>query len=370
MKIPKILRVLYSPSKVFEELAEKPSYKGVILILILFIILNTLAVYTLSTKQYVQRVKPDSFTEGVDIWTENATLWKSNVNCTRNSDEKVCGEYSIAFNVTNIDEVYMQISFPESINCSRKEFNQTSFSLKLVGSDTAPSSISLKLFSTASEYFMRDLEIASITNWNDWNCLNASLGIDEGWETEGNASWHIINGAEITVKFPENVNATLLLDTLVFQGQYEPQVSYFIYSALLYIAPFTMFWITSWVLLHLLTKYAGSNLTWKHNLMISGYSLTPTFVRGIFLAIIFLFLPVMNYQINVQSGNYTLKETPTVVELIFSLYSYSQVAFLAWGIIILTFAVRTLNNFTTGKSVIISLAAYLVAFLLAGFPGL
>ena len=368
MKIPKILQVLYSPSKVFKELAEKPSYKGVILILILFIASNILAVYTVYSKQYVQRTKPDLFENENDVWTENATFWKSNVNCTRNSNEKVYGEYSIAFNITNIDEVYMQISFPESINCSKEEFNQTSFSLKLVGSDTAPSNISLKLFSTAG-YFMRDLEIASITNWNDWNHLNASLGIEEEWKTEGNASWHTINGVKITVKFPENVNATLLLDALVFQGQYEPQVSYFIYSALLYIIPFTMFWIISWGLLHLLTKYAGSNLTWKHNLMISCYSLTPTFVRGIFLAIIFLFLPIMNYQISVPGGNYALKETPAVVELIFSLYSYSQVAFLAWGIIILTFAVRTLNNFTTGKSVIISLAAYLVAFLFAGFPG-
>ena len=61
MKIPKILRVLYSPSKVFEELAEKPSYKGVILILILFIASNILAVYTVYSKQYVQRTKPDFF---------------------------------------------------------------------------------------------------------------------------------------------------------------------------------------------------------------------------------------------------------------------------------------------------------------------
>ncbi|MCD6241943.1 hypothetical protein J7K27_10635, partial [Candidatus Bathyarchaeota archaeon] len=276
MKIPKILQVLYSPSKVFKELAEKPSYKGVILILILFIASNILAVYTVYSKQYVQRTKPDLFENENDIWTENATLWKSNVNCTRNSDEKVYGEYSIAFNVTNIDEVYMQISFPESINCSKEGFNQTSFSLKLVGSDTAPSNISLKLFSTAG-YFMRDLEIASITNWNDWNHLNASLGVKEGWKTEGNVSWHTINGVKITVKFPRNVNATLLLDALFFRGQYEPLLNYFTVIAsqysMLYFMSFILLWIIFGGLLYILSKYAGSELAWKHDLIISGYSL-------------------------------------------------------------------------------------------------
>jgi len=366
LKIPKILRVLYSPSKVFKELAEKPSYKGVILILILFIASNILAVYTVYSKQYVQRTKPDLFENENDIWTENATLWKSNVNCTQNSDEKVYGEYSIAFNVTNIDKVYMQISFPESINCSKEEFNQTSFSLKLVGSDTAPSNISLKLFSTAG-YFMRDLEIASITNWNDWNHLNASLSVEEGWKTEGNASWHTINGVEITVKFPENVNATLLLDALFFRGQYEPLLNYFTVIAsqysMLYFMSFVLLWIIFGGLLYILSKYAGSELAWKHDLIISGYSLAPLFIQGIFFAILFSFLPRTNIPLGTVTGTV---ESGT---LIFNLASYSQFLFLAWGIIISTFAVRTLNNFTTGKSAAISSAAYLIAFLLARFLG-
>ena len=367
MNIPKILQVLYSPSKVFKELAEKPSYRGVILILILFVASNILAVYTVYSKQYVQRTKPDLFENENDIWTENATFWKSNVNCAQNSDEKVYGEYSIAFNVTNIDEVYMQISFPESINCSKEEFNQTSFSLKLVGSDTAPSSISLKLFSTASEYFMRDLEIASITNWNEWNHLNASLGVGEEWETQGNANWHIINGVEITVKFPGNVNATLLLDALFFRGQYEPLLNYFTVIAsqysMLYFMSFILLWIIFGGLLYILSKYAGSELAWKHDLIISGYSLAPLFIQGIFFAILFSFLPRINIPLGTVTGTV---ESGT---LIFNLASYSQFLFLAWGIIISTFAVRTLNNFTTGKSAAISSAAYLIAFLLARFLG-
>ncbi len=366
MRIPKILKVLYSPTDVFKELAEEPSYKGVILILILFISSNILAVYTLYAKQYIQKVKPDLFTGEGDIWTENATLWKSNVNCTRNSDEKVYGECSIAFNVTNIDEVYMQISFPESINCSKEEFNQTSFSLKLVGSDTAPSNISLKLFSTAG-YFMRDLEIASITNWNDWNHLNASLGVREGWETEGNASWHTINGMNIVVKFSERVNTTLLLDALFFRGQYEPLLNYFVSFAsqysMAYFMSFVILWVIFGTLLYMLTKYSGSTLTWRHDLIISGYSLAPLFIQGIFWAALFLFLP----QINIPLG--TVTNTLTNGTLIFDMAIYSQFVFLAWGIVISTFAVRTLNNFTTGKSAIISLAAYLTAFFLARFLG-
>ena len=123
MNVPKILQVLYSPSKVFEELAEKPSYKGVILILILFIASNILAVYTVYSKQYVQKTKPDFFENENDIWTENATLWSSaNGECIE-SDDKVYGEHSIACTITNKSELSMQITLPETINCSAHEFN-------------------------------------------------------------------------------------------------------------------------------------------------------------------------------------------------------------------------------------------------------
>ena len=97
------------------ELAENPSYRGVVLILILFVASNILASYVFYTKHFIQKVKPDLFEEGSDIWTENATLWESNGNCIQNSD-KVYGEYSIAFSITNANELYMQIFFPESIN--------------------------------------------------------------------------------------------------------------------------------------------------------------------------------------------------------------------------------------------------------------
>jgi len=369
LRIPKILRTLYSPSKVFKELAENPSYRGVVLILILFVASNTLAHYMFYTKHFIQKVKPDLFEEGSDIWTENATLWESNGNCTQNSD-KVYGEYSIAFSITNTNELYMQIFFPESINCSKEEFNQTSFSLKLVNGDTAPSNISLTLFSKSSGYFVRNLkeETSNITDWNNWNNLTVSLG-GEGWEPKGNgtASWDDINGTKILVEFPKNVNATLLLDAFFFRGQYEPLINYFTVFAfqysMLYFIFFVMLWIIFGGLLYILSKYAGSELTWKHDLVVSGYSLAPLFIQGLCWTILFMFLP----QVKIAMG--TVADTLAAGTLILDVATYLQFVFMAWGIIISTFAIRTLNNFTTGKSAAISLASYLTAFFIVRLLG-
>ena len=349
------------------ELAENPSYRGVVLILILFIASNILASYVFYTKHFIQKVKPDLFEEGSDIWTENATLWESNGNCTQNSD-KVYGEYSIAFSITNANELYMQIFFPESINCSKEEFNQTSFSLKLINADAAPSNISLTLFSESSGYFVRNLEkeTRNITDWNDWNNLTVPLG-GEGWRTNGTASWDDINGTKILVEFPKNVNATLLLDAFFFRGQYEPLINYFTVFAfqysMIYFMSFVMLWIIFGGLLYILSKYAGSERTWKHGLVISGYSLTPLFIQGLCWTILFMFLP----QVKIAVG--TVANTLAAGTLILDVATYLQFMFMAWGIIISTFAIRTLNNFTTGKSAAISLASYLTAFFIVRLLG-
>ena len=361
MKIPKILQVLYSPSKVFKELAEKPSYKGVILILVLFIASNILAVYTFNTKHYVQKVKPDLFEEGSDVWTENAASW---INCTE-SDDKIYGEHSVASTIINKSKLCMERTLPETINCSTYEFNEISFSLKLISSEgRPPTNVSLILCSGDSGCFM--LNLTKDIKLNSWNNITRRLEGNAEWHGK-DADWHAINGIKLIVEFPEKVNATLLLDALFFRGQYEPLTNYFLSAigqyGMLYFMYFVIFWIIFGVILYLLTKYAGSELTWKHNLIISGYSLAPLFVQGVWWIILFLFLP----RIEISLG--TATNALTNGTLIFDLAIYSQFVFLAWGIIISAFAIRTLNNFTMGKSAVISSAAYLIAFLLARFLG-
>ena len=369
MRVPKILKVLYSPTKVFKEIAENPSYTGVILILVLFVASNILVGYVTSTKYYFQKVKPNLFEGGNDTWTENATLWVSNSEPTENNDA-VYGKNSISFPITNKSELYMQLKFPENINCTAQEFNQTSFSLKLVNSSVTPSNVSITLFSGETGYFVYYLNLTEkIKNWYVWNNITVSLGEKETrWNGE-NASWSSINGIKFSVKFPKNVNATMLLDALFFRGQYESATKFFAlivsqYS-IVYSMSFFMFWIIFGGLLYILTKYAGSELKWKHNLIISGYSLAPLFIQELCIAGIFLFLP----RINIALGTVTVaSEIPGT--LIFDLAAYSQFIFLAWAVVISTFAVRTLNNFTTGKSMVISLASYLMAFVFVRFFGL
>ena len=369
--------MLYSPSKVFKELAEKPSYKGVILILILFIILNTLAVYALSTKQYVQRVKPDSFTEGIDIWTENATLWSSNGNCTE-SDDKIYGKCSINCTVINESRLYMQVTLPTAIDCSARQFNKTSFSLKILNSGKNDINISLILFSENTGNFTRNLKdkIKEIEKWNEWNNITVLLGEKEEdkWVSRGSSSWHAINGVGLLIDFSEKINATLLLDALVFQGQFESQANYFTYNitilnvAYYFMLYIVLFWIILGGLLYILMRYSGNKLALKHYLVVSGYSLTSFLVQGILWTILLVsFLPQINFRLDPPTGMYIPVNISMAMELIFNFLSYSQFVFLAWGIAISTFAVRVLGNLTTGKSAMISLASYLMTFLLASY---
>lgn len=370
LQIPKIIKVLYSPSKVFRELSEKMSYKGVILVLILIIASNIFVGYTFSMKQYIRKVKPNLLLGQSDIWTENATLWNSNGNCVE-SDDKIYGEYSINCTIINETEVYIQMTLPEeTINCSAYEFNQTNFSLKL-SSSTDPACISLILFSANTGRFILDLK-EKVREIKKWNNISVSLGEKEDeWINKENASWHAINGVGLLVEFPEKVNASLLLDALIFQGQYESRVNYFITDAILISIRYFMFSILFWIifggLLYFLIKYSGSSLRIKGNLIISGYSLTTFFVQAVFHAILALFLlPRIYYQVDVPTKSYIPTQLPTAAELIFSVLFYSQFVFLAWGIVISIFAVRTLGNLTISKSTIISLASYLTAFFLAG----
>jgi len=356
---------LYSPTKAIKELAEKPSYKGVILILILFVALSISANYVVYTKYSFQKVKPDLFEEGSDIWTENATFWEPSEYCMENN-ASVYGEYSIACTVTNKSELYMQIKFSESINCSASEFNQTSFSIKLVNTNVSPNA-SLILLLSETGNFTRNFE-DKIGNWSSWSNITLPLGEkSEGWNVNGDARWDKISGLKILLRFPTSVNATLLLDALFFRGQYEPAIKYFTIIAsqftIFYFISFMLLWIIFGGLLYILSKYAGSELTWKHNLIVSGYSLAPLLVQGICWIILFLFLPQMNIAIG------TVTSASTDGTIIFDAATYSQFIFLAWGIIISTFAVRELNNFTANKSAAISLASYLTAFFLVRMLG-
>lgn len=355
MHIPKIFRVLYSPSKVFKELMEKPSYIGVILIFVLFIASNILSNYIRDSKFYLQKVKPDPFEGKGDEWTENATLWKSNGKCWNESDN-LYGRYSVACEVNNTNELWIQMNFSESINCSAQEFNQTSFSIKLFQSNNATANFSLILFSGSSDFFLYRLK--EVENGNIWNNITIPMG-EKGWIKSVKADWSTISGIKFLIEFSEDVNATLFLDALFFRGQYEPATKYFpimaTYYGVSYSLFFWLFWLIFGGLLHILTRYSGSNLTWKHNLLISGYSLASLYVQGMFLIGLFLFLP----QINVPRGMVEGLMGDRV--LIFDLATYSQFIFFIWGIVISMFAIRTLNDFTTGKSAAISIGAYFAA---------
>ena len=99
-------------------MAEKPQYIGPILILILYVIAQIGGTYAFFTKTYYEETIPQQLLN--DPWTDNSTLWEPYGQCTLNSATKVYGNFSIE-HTKNASKIWMQLRFPETINCSGPE---------------------------------------------------------------------------------------------------------------------------------------------------------------------------------------------------------------------------------------------------------
>ena len=95
-----ILRVLYAPRKVFQEVTQNPRYLGPVILLIIFLIAQVGVSYLAASRSYIEQTLPAG--DQGDAWTEKAALWQANSGVTvgNNTADYING--SLYYGVTSI----------------------------------------------------------------------------------------------------------------------------------------------------------------------------------------------------------------------------------------------------------------------------
>jgi len=367
-----IFEVLYSPSKIFKEVAKNPRYIGPLLILMLFLASNLGFIYIQLSKISVEKTLPEN--PPLDSWTEDSSMWTP-TGC-ENSSDSIYGNNSIQF-TSNETRVWMQLDLPKSINCSGEEgFKNLSLRVKWFCSpESRLSNATLYLFSNSDYFFFNLTSIISNAS-NIWSNMTIPLGSEEGWRKSVNPNWQNINKLKIEVEIfnkNEDANLTLRVDGLFFRGVYEPLTnyvtSYLMSFSFSFAMQFMFLWIVLGVILYALIKYTGGEILWKIGFISAGYILITSFIQGLFNAAVVFTLPHISYPMEILApaesemgiAKEIISSINSKISFAYQAMDFFAIAIYAWGALLSTFAVRSLTDFSWKKSLLIGAVAYLTS---------
>jgi hypothetical protein len=379
LKIPNILEVIYAPQKAIKKIAEKPSYVGPAIIVVILIIANLGFTYVAFSKTYLETSAPNGQLQ--DEWTQNSTLWTSDALIS-DSNDSITGAYygnsSIRFS-TNGTQVWMQLTNIRPVNCSSEGgFNELSFRLKQLSPQDKPQNASIYLFSeNAGDYFYYDFtQNYSNSTLNTW--YNVTLPLVTGWlSSSPNAAWSNITGVKLDFSWTTSSNMTILVDGLFFHGIYQPWleqagIAYLFSYASTAVMQFVITWVVFSGLLFLVGRTLGGKVVWKLILIAVGFILITLVVQALINAAAYSTLPPMNYTFELLGGvsnegtaayNVILEQTATV-RLITNIV---QIGIWAWTIALGTLILRFTAELAWVKSILASVAAYVITIFVSSF---
>jgi hypothetical protein len=372
-----IFKVIYSPFKAFKEIIEKPKYTGPILIIVLFALANTGFGYAFLSKAYFDQTIPPG--SNLDEWTENCTLWMSNADTPMCSEDHISGIYygnrSIKFTIDNGSQIWMRLNITNPVNClSPGGYRKLSFRAKWIRTDEVRPNVTIRLFSTSSDYFCCDLtQNFTESKSNVWNNLTIPLGSEnERWEnSSANVHWDNINGLGLNFTWTSLSNTTVLIDGLFFHGVFKPVIE--ISIGYLFNYPLTAFmqFILQWVILggslYIFCKVFGANAIWKVLLTVAGFALITLFMQTIITTAAIAASPEIHYPLKALGGvpgeaeasyNYIFEQT----QLLYQFISYLEIVMGVWAAVLCAIAIHLLSEFSWIKSLLMAALAYLAYF--------
>ncbi len=312
-----ILRVLYAPHKAFKEIIQKPGYLGPILLLVLFVLAQVGSSYVVASRSYVEVTAPQTVPLSAqgDLWTEVAAFWKANEGVTvrNNTVDYINSTYattSIEFTASNTSNVWMEINFDGSVNCSTGGFQNVSFRVKQLAPDAKPENVSLYLYSLSGSNFYYDLTSEfSNSATNVWNNITRTVGVgSEGWvSSDASATWENITGLKLAFTWTDSANVDLKIDQLFFKGDYELLldlygISYLANAALNGFAPFLFEWLLLTGLMYLIIKGLKGNVIWRPLMAAVGFALVILVIQALILVVVYTSLPNLYYPLEVLAG--------------------------------------------------------------------
>ena len=304
MSMREVFRVLYAPHKAFKEIIQNPSYKGPLIIMLLFVLTFSGSYYILSAKVYYDQTAP-KLTD-LDRWTEDAGLWRSNsgANVTVNTTDYIKGSYygnrSIQFVLKNSTKIDMELKFPESLNCVEPyTYTNLTFRIKIVEPLNNPAHIDVYLFSeSASDKYFKFSLPANNLKIGVWN--NETLLLKDFESVQG-ADWKNITGLTFELAWPSRQdNIMVLVDGVFFHGDYESLLDMtgsavvILNSMISGFMQFTVQWVVLAVILYVFLKIFRAQPVWKTILVISGFMLITFFVQNLILIGVVLAYPKMH----------------------------------------------------------------------------
>lgn len=381
MKIPNILEVIYAPHKAFKKIAEKPSYVGPAIIILILVLANIGFAYVAMSKTSLEITAPNGLNQ--DEWTQNSTLWASNALVSESNDS-VTGTYygnaSIAFTITNSTQIWMWLNKTGPVNCSSQGgFNQISFRLKQLSPQDEPQNASIYLFSAnTSDYFYHNLtQYVSNSTVNTWNNLT-DLPPFSDWSANGtNADWSQITGLKLEFDWTNNSNTTMLVDGLFFHGIFhswldQAGIGYVLSYTSTSVMQFIITWVAFSGLLFLVGRTLGGKMVWKLLLVAVGFILITLVVQALINVASYETLPQLNYPFSVIGG--VSGEGKAAYDLILEqtaqvrmITSIVQIAVWVWTIALGVLVLRFTAQLAWVKSILASVVAYLVTIFISSF---
>jgi len=369
-----ILKIVYSPLKAFTEIIEKPKYAGPILIMILCVFANTAFGYVLMTKTYIDQTMPHA--QDLDEWTENCTLWISNVGIPKCSVAHVNGVYygnrSLDFTIVNGSQIWMRLNTSDPIDCSDPEgFKTLTFRAKWNSTNQAKPNATVYMYSVLqTDYFYTESPVTlTEADKNVWEKIQVPLGSDSMiWKAVGaNAHWNNINSLELIFTWPSSSNVTLLIDGLFLHGIFKPAIEvageYLLDYPLTALMQFILQWVILGGSLFIFSRMFGVKAVWKVFLIIAGFVLITLFVQMVLAAAVSAALPELHYSLEALGGiegesDEALRHVSEQSESLFAFLTYIEIAMGAWTFMLCAIAIYVLSEFSWMKKITINMLEF------------
>ncbi|MDH5783699.1 MAG: hypothetical protein OEZ35_08595 [Candidatus Bathyarchaeota archaeon] len=399
--VREVFEVLYSPVKAFKKIVEKPDFKGVILILVLFMSFTLVEQYVITSKLLLRTETPDE-----DDWTEslsNQHDWASNDSPSLDETDykmgNTAGNHSVKSFVFNDTSIWMKVTDIGSFDCSADTgYEELFFWIKWIHENGVQSSgATLRLFSgSESSYFELDLT-SFIASSDEWSNATLKIGLEQGWISTNSPDWQSITGLEFRLVWLAPANLTTKIDDLHFQkyvsfietGTTSESIIGILMSAAVV---FSMNWILwAGILLMIAKVFREEGGRWTMFFVIIGYVFIVTVVYRIVSAALFSMLPALNIPskvwppttkegINATSALIEERWYPTwayqvyimlhPVFIVFNMPFYFPFLREIWTMALCIIAIRSLWGITWGKAASISTVALIIRSILTFLLGI
>lgn len=377
-----ILKVLYAPKKVFKQIIQNPKYWGVIVVIILFVALQSAFYYSYFNKEKYETASPAGTVMGQ--YTENATLWATTSGVTISYDYvdyingSTYGNNSMQFALSNSSSIFMMLNLNGTVNCDPGNFQSLSMRIKQVDPQFSPVNVTLYLYSTnsSSGYFTKDITTDFSTAQIDvWNNLTISVGSNaSSWVNTGNAQWNNITGLKLNFVYPSEGNITLRADAIFFRGPYQNLIdltgaTFPIIIVENNILQYVVQMILISVLLYALIKGLKGTVTWRPIMVAVGFVLIVAVVQAVIGIIAVSFLPQVSVPIETQASVAGEAQTAAVsaFQSAFTTFAYVfyavEIATYVWMAGLCAIIVREISGFNWSKSIAIAAATMTVTFI-------